>query len=187
MTPVLCTDSHVWPDSRARVVPLVPALLLPNCCFLDDSIPSCVLTCGSPVDMQVWDCLQDGRHVAFDGMQLGILHTQQLGSRLLFTHELLREFWDLTCETRITHKGWIRTKIKTWKQNIAGGKDENESYKKVWDLLCRPALVDRIYEALYDYVTLLDIDYKSLFSCQCVSPVHSNAHIVAIYDNACKW
>ena len=111
-----------------------------------------------------------------------------MGQHLLFTHELLQEFWNLSCDTRVTHKAWLRSKIRGWKDNVL------KAAQAQWHVACdirsilqRPSLVDRMHDVLYDYLELLDIDYAPLFACQCDQPVHTKDYLVGIYDNACKW
>jgi hypothetical protein len=53
----------------------------------------------------------EGESVAFDGGDLGILN---FNNKILMTHELLQEFLNVSCETRSTHKGWIRGKFSSW-------------------------------------------------------------------------
>ena len=53
-------------------------------------------------------------------------------------------------------------------------------------LLGRPCLVDRFTDAVFDLITLLDIDYKMLFTCQCKGDYLDPDHLIITYDNSCK-
>jgi len=57
----------------------------------------------------------------------------------------------------------------------------------VLDLLGQVSFQDKIMDALYDYLTLLDIDYDKLFQCQCNLSEEDKTYVTGIYDNACKW
>lgn len=144
-------------------------------------------TSGVIPDVKVYARIEKGVWQDFDGSDIGVLN---FSDTLLFTHELLQQFWDQSCASRTTHKGWIRGVIDGWKRNVqasgSGCEDGDDVRAQVMGILSSPSLPDRIYEALYDYVGLLDIDYASLFTCQCPRDTSREA-IVGVYDNCCKW
>jgi hypothetical protein len=51
-----------------------------------------------------------GEFMQFDGRDLGVFNWNNY---ILFTHEVLEEFLDLSCNNRMTHKGYIRAKLGT--------------------------------------------------------------------------
>lgn len=135
--------------------------------------------------------VENGVFLEFDGVDLGIL---VFSRKLLFTHEFLQEFWDQTCESRNTHKGWIRGKMKGWKRGNFINRSQmpttpliDANKQLVLDLLAPFSFQDRIMDALYDYLALLDIDYDKLFQCQCNLSEETMTYVTGIYDNACKW
>ena len=138
-------------------------------------------------DVKVYGRIEDGVWHDFDGSDIGVLN---FSDTLLFTHELLQQFWDQTCASRTTHKGWIRGVVNGWRRNVEASvfscEHGDDIRAQVNGLLSSPSLPDRIYEALYDYVGLLDIDYGQLFTCQCQRDTARDA-IVGVYDNCCKW
>ena len=138
-------------------------------------------------DVKVYGRIEDGVWHDFDGSDIGVLN---FSDTLLFTHELLEQFWDQTCASRTTHKGWIKGVVNGWKRNVEASvfrcEHGDEIRAQVNGLLSSPSLPDRIYQALYDYVSLLDIDYGLLFTCQCQRDTARDA-IVGVYDNCCKW
>lgn len=46
--------------------------------------------------------------------------------------------------------------------------------------------MDRFTDAVFDFISLLDIDYNKLFACQCGGHIRDPNHIVFTYDNSCK-
>ena len=67
-----------------------------------------------------------------------------------------------------------------------GGREQNRQL--VLDFLRTPSLPDLIFDALYDYLELLEVPYDQLFACQCQHLNEENADfVICIYDNACKW
>jgi hypothetical protein len=153
---------------------------------------SYVLTPGGVLaNKDVYARVQAGDWLEYDGCHQCVLHFSDL---LCFTHEFLQEFWDATCESRTTHKGWIRSKIKMWRVMTQSSTDSDASdgshdliRAQVRQLLDQPSLPDRILDALYDYVELLDIEYEHLFECQCTFTQESRNYVRGVYDNACKW
>jgi hypothetical protein len=72
-----------------------------------------------------------GEFMQFDGRDLGVFNWNNY---ILFTHEVLEEFLDLSCNNRMTHKGYIRAKIDTWIRSIMYGPktlDVNVSVRKI--------------------------------------------------------
>ena len=45
-------------------------------------------------------------------------------------------------------------------------------------LLARSSLVDRFTDAVFNYVCLLDLDYKKLFRCQCSDNIQDPDHML---------
>jgi hypothetical protein len=72
-----------------------------------------------------------GDFMQFDGRDLAVFNWNNY---ILFTHEVLEEFLDLSCNNRMTHKGYIRAKIDTWMRSITYGPktlDVNVSVRKI--------------------------------------------------------
>ena len=59
-------------------------------------------------------------------------------------------------------------------------------WEAIEGLLARSSLVDRFTDAVFDYVCLLDLDYKKLFRCQCSDNIRDPDHMLFTYDNSCK-
>jgi hypothetical protein len=53
-------------------------------------------------------------------------------------------------------------------------------------LLGRPCLVDRFTDAVFDLISLLEIDYNNLFRCQCEGEIIDLERLIMTYDNSCK-
>lgn len=127
----------------------------------------------------------DDNKVPFDGRDLGILN---FNNTILFTHEFLHEFLDLSCNNRVSHRGYIRTKVEGWTRSlltVQSDPDHEKKRSKCLDFILRPSLANTITDAIFDYLTLLDIDYESLFSCKCRLGLRK--HLTVIYDNSCGF
>ena len=203
-----------------------------------------------------------GDFMQFDGRDLGVFNWNNY---ILFTHEVLEEFLDLSCDNRMTHKGYIRAKISTWMRSITYGPktlDVNASVRKIdlitrirgqiitaklqgntehltclladlaqiqssdtipekynshgpvqdgWDgahdhvhafsdilleFLEKPSLPNIWTDAIFEFMSLIDIDYTDLFQCQCCTvQVRDDSaeldfdhphHVHVVYDNSCK-
>ena len=139
-------------------------------------------------NVRVYDCVIDGEVHLFDGADAGIL---RMSETVFLTHDLLQEFWDCSVRNRLTHRGWILSKINTWTRSISPVQLDplrEKNRKLVLEFLWTPSLPDLIFDALYDYVELLDVPYSKLIACQCKHDNTQNADfIICIYDNACKW
>ena len=59
-------------------------------------------------------CHDDWRD--FDGLERGVLN---FNNKILFTHEFLQEFLTLSCQNRMTHRGFIRSKIEVWLSSVS--------------------------------------------------------------------
>lgn len=204
----------------------------------------------------------NGEFSEFDGGELAVFNWNNI---ILFTHEVLEEFLDLSCNNRMTHKGYICAKISTWLRSITYGPktlDVNVSVRKLeligqirgklvtavlrgedqqttclvadlaeiessdtipekyishgpvqdgWDsadeqvhafsdqlleFLNRPSLPNIWTDSIFEYMSLLDIDYTASFQCQCctVRVRENSAELVSddphqlhvVYDNSCK-
>lgn len=129
----------------------------------------------------------------YDGGSDGILHYK---GKILFTHELLLDCLNQQGSSRVPIKAWFRGKVKSWKQ-AAQGLDGDEfaqcccllvaefifvcviqshlftagasfNFKAVCDLLhSKRKMEDKITDAIFDYITLLAIDWDDAFSCKC--------------------
>jgi hypothetical protein len=49
-----------------------------------------------------------------------------------------------------------------------------------------PSLSDRFTEGVFDYISLLDLDYGSIFMCECGDKCQDFDNVSIIYDNSCK-
>ena len=204
----------------------------------------------------------NGEFSQFDGRDLGVFNWN---NNILFTHEGFEEFLDLSCNNRMTHKGYICKKIDTWMRSIMYGPktiDVNVSARKLdliaqirgqlitavlqgeeqqitclladlaqiessdtipekyishgpvqdgWDsadeqvhassdqlleFLNRPSLPNIWTDAIFEFMSPLDIDCTALFQCQCCTVrVRENSaeldfdhphHLHVVYDNSCK-
>jgi hypothetical protein len=50
----------------------------------------------------------------YDGVDDAILH---MSKKYLATHELVQEFWNHSCNGRISFKGFFRAKIMSWEMD----------------------------------------------------------------------
>ena len=131
-------------------------------------------------------CHDDWRD--FDGLELGVLN---FNNKILFTHEFLQEFLTLSCQNRMTHRGFIRSKIEVWLSSVSEPllnaglfPSLEQSRACIQQFLQQPSLPNIITDAIFDYITLLDMDYDDLFACQCR---HDKDHLQVIYDNSCGF
>ena len=127
----------------------------------------------------------DDNKVPFDGRDLGILN---FNNTILFTHEFLHEFLDLSCNNRVSHRGYIRTKVEGWARSLntlQSDPHHEQKRSKCLDFILRPSLANTITDAIFDYLTLLDMDYEALFECKCQSDLRR--HLTVIYDNSCGF
>ena len=134
--------------------------------------------------VRVYDAVIGGQVQLFDGAHVGILRINQT---VFLTHELLQEYWDASLRNRMTHRGWILSKINNWTRSMSAEFDDPHHEKNrqlVLEFLRRPSLPDLIFDALYDYIELLDVPYDKLIGCHCEQ---NDDFVICIYDNACKW
>ena len=214
------------------------------------------------VQSRTWE----GDFTQFDGRDIAVFNWN---NEILFTHEVLTEFLDLSCNNRMTHKGYIRAKIETMVKCLQSGAsgtgihtantrlqrltrklkgqlltalrcgdtDQVASLQKDLDFinteeeippkyvsasdfatesgrahdpptpqnqdlllafLRRPSLPNIWTDAIFNFMCLLDLDYHSLFQCQCacaqmndMSSVDSEylekiQRLYVVYDNSCK-
>lgn len=126
----------------------------------------------------------------YDGNDHGIINMK---GKYMFTWELLQETLDHQGVSRTSIKGIFRAKAKGWRRNSMNL--QSQSLKdKISDILDTSHVQDVFTDALFDYLTLLDIDYDQTFMCKCDSaggdsaggPRLDSDGVTLIYDNACN-
>jgi len=121
----------------------------------------------------------------FDGNDHGIINTK---GQFMFTWELLQECLDNQSVSRTSIKGFFRAKAKGWRRNSMHLQSQSLR-DEISDILDKSRVQDVFTDALFDYLTLLDIDYHMAFMCKC-NPASGHAPgsdgITLIYDNACN-
>ena len=139
-----------------------PEHLLHTCARYADATPlkpTFLLHPGGVIPfVRVYDSvLHDGQLKRFDGAHAGILRVSET---VFLTHELLQEFWDCELRNRLTHRGWILSKITTWTRSVSIVQldpEREQNRQLVLEFLTTPSLPDLIFDALYDYLELLDV------------------------------
>ena len=139
-----------------------PEHLLHTCARYADATPlkpTFLLHPGGVIPfVRVYDSvLHDGQLKRFDGAHAGILRVSET---VFLTHELLQEFWDCELRNRLTHRGWILSKIVTWTRSLSKVQldpEREQNRQLVLEFLTTPSLPDLIFDALYDYLELLDV------------------------------
>lgn len=142
-----------------------------------------------------------GDIVHYDGSDDCILN---VNGRLLITHELLQDFLQLAGEGRITFSGYWRAQKKGWERNFAHfsratadcGIDFGEHaftvpafVQSFLHLIARPSMENVFLECVFDFISLVELDYVAAFSCDCSAQdgcLDGNI-LTAIYDNCCKF
>lgn len=88
----------------------------------------------------------------FDGRDVGVLN---FNKTILFTHEFLEEFLFMSCHNRVSHRGYIRSKIEVWQRSLFAEQEspDLESKRiKCSAFLSRPGLANIITDAIFDYI-----------------------------------
>ena len=120
----------------------------------------------------------------YDGNDNAVLNTK---SKYMFTWELLQETLDHQGVARTSIKGIFRAKTRGWLRNSKHLPDQSlkDEIKQVLD---KSHVQDVFTDALFDYLTLLDIDYDRAFLCRCAvsSSELGSDDIHLLYDNACN-
>lgn len=125
----------------------------------------------------------------YDGNDHAVINMR---GKYMFTWELLQEALDLQGAARTSIKGIFRAKAKGWLRN---SRHLDSNFKdEISDILGKSHIQDVFTDALFDYLTLLDIDYDQAFlcKCQCVAATDASSRglgsdgITLIYDNACN-
>lgn len=140
--------------------------------------------------LQVMDSVNENGSVKmYDGCDDSVLN---FNGYILFTHEFLLSFLDHGAEGRISFSGFWRACIKGWKRSYEGfyqGGDLKEDVpaaeRAYLTILDRPFMKSYFLAAVFDMITLLQIDYHSSMRCEC-GKYTNDENMMVIYDNACK-
>mmetsp|Transcript_14117 Transcript_14117/g.27870 ORF Transcript_14117/g.27870 Transcript_14117/m.27870 type:complete len:1112 (+) Transcript_14117:20-3355(+) len=150
---------------------------------------SLLLHTGSLFEVKVlnsWD--QDGALVPYDGRDDGILN---YNGRILFTHEFLHQFLSQAGEGKLSFSGFWRASVQQWRYNIeitgsdAESASETEFVTFALEQISRPMMENVFVDCIFDYISLLNVDYKTAFTCMC--DTGRSTRITAVYDNCCKF
>lgn len=126
----------------------------------------------------------------YDGNDHAIINMK---GQFMFTWELLQETLDHQGVSRTSIKGFFRAKAKGWRRNsmhlqLQSLRDE------ISEILDKSRVQDVFTDALFDYLTLLKIDFNKTYMCKCDSaggdsaggPRLGSDGVTLIYDNACN-
>jgi hypothetical protein len=134
--------------------------------------------------------LQDGTRLPYDGSDYAILNVD---GKILFTHEFISDFLHSACHNKMTLNGYWKAKVSTWKQILKAftqsGNDSASAstFASFKDIICRASMVHTFIDSVFDYLGLLNLDYKAAFSCKCSGKASAyGKQLFIIYDNACK-
>jgi hypothetical protein len=130
--------------------------------------------------LQVYNCLQNDTQKDYDGSNDGILN---YNGQLLFTHELLHQFLLQGGEGRLTFSGFWRATVKGLKRQLMNVESDTESsdaekkfVKFALEQISRPMMERVFVDCVFDYIQLLDIDYKDAFQCMCATEVSDHKY-----------
>ena len=123
----------------------------------------------------------------YDGSDDAILN---MNGKVLFTHELLQAFLNQGHEGRITFSGYWRASVRSWQQNfdyfLDPGVDSPPFVVEFLQLIKRSFMESMFVDAIFDFITLKNLDYLQAFSCVCADESRNNNVVTAVYDNCCK-
>lgn len=60
-------------------------------------------------------------------------------------------------------------------------------FEEISKLLKQPSTANYMVDAIFDYMSLLDLPYDQLFRCACDVPKDQKQRLIGVYDNACHW
>lgn len=135
--------------------------------------------------------LADGTRIPFDGRDQAVLN---VNGKVLFTHEFLLDFLHISGHGKITLSGYWNAKCALWVQ-ILGAHDAEHplasTEKAFLELIKKTHMPHLFVDTIFDYIGLLDVDYKKAFTCRCKEYYHVDEKEYArrmciIYDNACN-
>ena len=124
----------------------------------------------------------------YDGNDHAVINMK---GKYMFTWELLQETLDLQGGARTSIKGIFRSKAKGWLRNSRHLQSVSLR-DEIAEILGKSHVQDVFTDALFDYLTLLDIDYAHAFRCKCVAATDVSGQmlgsdgITLLYDNACN-
>lgn len=136
---------------------------------------------------------EDGNLIYYDGIDDALLNVD---GKILFTHEFLQGFLDQSGEGRLSFSGYWRAQVKLWKSNFAYFSAADIAtppfVQSCLDLINRPFMEAVFLESVFDYITLLKLDYVDAFSCDCdlngeADKCLDRNTLTAVYDNCCKF
>jgi hypothetical protein len=139
---------------------------------------------------QVYDhVLQNGKLVHFDGLDHSVLN---INGKVLFTHEFLLDFLHTSGHGKMTISGYWNAKCALWLQILRAHDSDLTPHEQAFLELIKKTNMSHVFlDSVFDYIGLLDVDYKKAYSCRCKDLYHLNEaefakRLYVIYDNACN-
>jgi hypothetical protein len=127
---------------------------------------------------QVYALSGAGKEEAFDGVSLGIINRNNTS---LFGHELLYNCWITLARTRSSFTAYWANYKRTC---IFTAGDNPDDIRTITEFFDNRQSYKQFKDACFDYKTLLKVDVKGIFACECDVADRSRRHVM--YDNACN-